>query len=432
MAIGFDIYSRPETKFAVTQSCRSGKAASSSIKELIQGGLGFLIYRPVYPQNIPIHEYSCDNVSGFVVGVYSIERLVQKALKEAGAENLNLKIYESIQGTTQPIYNHTANHNGSHLAYISNQNFFETSSSFIIPIIDHKWHVQLSVPNTYFLTNKSWGSWLVLFFGMLFTGILATFTLTILGQNQVLQEAVLAATNEIKKQRAMVEEEARLSSLGQMAGSVAHEINNPLAIIQSYAELLSLANREGKLTDEKLQSSTQKILDTVERIAKIVRGLRTISSEGKREEVKNHNLKDIVEETLVICKQRFKNHSITLEYTIDPSITVLCNSIQLSQVLINLLNNSFHALADLKTKWIKIEEKRNDNFIDLIVIDSGPGIENSIRNKIFDPFFTTKSVNLGSGLGLSISKELMRAQNGDLIYDSNAKNTKFIIRIPVV
>lgn len=429
--LGFDIHSRPQTNLTVEHSCNSGKAKASFIKTLIQGGQGFLIYRPVYPQQVPAKNYSCDNVKGFVIGIYSVDKLVKHAIKEAGAENLNINIYEPVGESFKTIYNHKP---GKDSIFINGNknNISSELSTFSVPIINHQWLVRIHLSDRYFLTNKAWSSWLVLFFGMLFTAILSTFTLTILGQNQVLQDAVQSATNEIKKQRLMVEEEARLSSLGQMAGSVAHEINNPLAIIQSYAELLSLANKKGKLTDQKLQGATQKILETVERIAKIVKGLRTISSEGKREVVKEHNLEKIVEETLVVCKQRFKNNRITLEYNIDPSISVLCNAVQFSQVLINLLNNSFHALENLPTKWVKIEAKNHEKYIDLHLSDSGAGIDPAIRNKIFDPFFTTKTVNIGSGLGLSISRQLMRSQNGDLLYDPNAKNTKFIIRIPMV
>ena len=112
------------------------------------------------------------------------------------------------------------------------------------------------------------------------------------------------------------------------------------------------------------------------------------------------------------------------------NISIKGDQVQLSQVFINLLNNSYDALCDAQNKWIKIELKESDTEFLISFIDNGAGIQEDIKQKIFNPFFTTKEFGKGTGLGLGISKAIMEKHNGELLLDSTHPHTCFIVKLP--
>lgn len=103
---------------------------------------------------------------------------------------------------------------------------------------------------------------------------------------------------------------------------------------------------------------------------------------------------------------------------------------QISQVLLNLINNAADAIADLPEKKITLKIKKVTHFVEISVVDSGLGIDPAIAEKMMQPFFTTKEVGKGTGLGLSISKGIVEKHKGFISFDFNAKNTTFVISLP--
>ena len=103
---------------------------------------------------------------------------------------------------------------------------------------------------------------------------------------------------------------------------------------------------------------------------------------------------------------------------------------QISQVLLNLFNNSFDAIENSDTKWIKHEVVYLENFARLEISDSGSGIQKALADKIMQPFFTTKPIGKGTGLGLSISRSIIEEHGGKFFLDETCPNTKFIIELP--
>lgn len=134
---------------------------------------------------------------------------------------------------------------------------------------------------------------------------------------------------------------------------------------------------------------------------------------------------------MAFCRERFKHHGIELSLESTTSeFAVECRPTQISQAILNLLNNAFDAVENLAEKWVRVSVKDMGVALTVAVTDSGKGIPKNIRNKILQPFFTTKEVGKGTGLGLSISRGIVAGHGGQLFIDASAPNTSFVIRLP--
>lgn len=236
---------------------------------------------------------------------------------------------------------------------------------------------------------------------------------------------------QLEHERARQIGASRLASLGEMAGGVAHEINNPLAIISGYAGRLKDILSQEPIAKERALEIVQRIDNTTNRIATIVKGLRAISRDGGFDVKERVSIETIVNDTLGLCSERFRNQGVEITKEIEPELYVYCRPVQISQVLLNLLTNAFFAVSKLSDGKISVHARRLESQIELTVTDSGRGVDHGIRERIFEPFFTTKPVGVGTGLGLSIAASIVREHEGELLLDPNSKETKFVIRLPV-
>lgn len=227
-------------------------------------------------------------------------------------------------------------------------------------------------------------------------------------------------------------ESAKLSSLGEMAGGIAHEINTPLAIIVGKASLLLGFYASGNATPASCVDQIEKIKLTAERIGKIIKGLRLFSRNSTDDSAEPVALASVVESTLELCNERLKFAEIELIKDIDERCEVLGKSAEISQVIMNLVNNSMDALETLNEKWIKIQVKQLEGQCVIKVSDSGTGIPANIFDKIMNPFFTTKEVGKGTGLGLSISSGIIKSHGGRIWCDREAPKTTFVIELPLL
>lgn len=235
-------------------------------------------------------------------------------------------------------------------------------------------------------------------------------------------------TKARESQQALIQT-AKMTSLGEMAAGIAHEINTPLAIIVSATDQVKeLFKNNAK---EKAFLRLEKIQSTALRIAQIVRGLRTFSRSSEEDSSANTHLQQIILDTISLCSEKFKIRGTSLDFKMHHDPEVLCIPTQLSQVILNLLNNSLDATETLPTKWVKIDLSGDSTKCFIKITDSGHGISTAIQNKIMQPFFTTKDVGKGTGLGLSISKGIIDSFKGRLFYDTTSPNTCFIIELPI-
>ena len=241
----------------------------------------------------------------------------------------------------------------------------------------------------------------------------------------------LKNSRRIREQIANLAHSSKLVALGEMAGSIGHEINNPMAVIKLSAEHmreeLNLSIPNHKMVTMKLD----KILLMSDRISRIIIGLRKFA----RQEpclLKPVDVKYIIGESLDICSERFRQNSVTLRFVHEGTTRLVdADEVQIMQVMINLLNNAFDAVANSLDPWVKIELKYTEKNAVIWVTDSGKGIPIEITDKIMHPFFTTKELGKGTGLGLSVSKGIIDKHGGKLYYDKNSENTRFVVEIPL-
>lgn len=237
------------------------------------------------------------------------------------------------------------------------------------------------------------------------------------------------AQKKLREQELRTIYSAKLASLGEMAAGIAHEVNNPLTIIQGSANIVGKLVEQEPINVASIKMFTAKMIDTTERISKIIRSLKALSRNGENDSKEWFPLTNVFNQCFDISLQRFKQHGIDLKSVeIDSDLLFYGREFQLCQVLINLINNSVDAIKDLDDKWIKISAKIDDNFLEFLVVDSGTGIPEHLHAKIMDPFFTTKNVNQGTGLGLSISKSIIHDHGGELNLLTTSSNTTFRMR----
>lgn len=236
----------------------------------------------------------------------------------------------------------------------------------------------------------------------------------------------LALHSELENERSKSIRNSKLASLGEMSAGIAHEINNPLAIISGSAGLLAkFANNP-----EKLASKVETIQKSCERIARIVTSLRKFSRTGDKSNLQRNKISKIAREATVLTEAKSKRHSVPVTLDCSSESQILCDDVEIEQVLVNLINNAIDAVKRVPEKWVKVALFDDADSVVLRISDSGSGIPNNIRSKLFQPFFTTKKVGEGTGLGLSITKGILDEHNATISILANSPNTCFEIRLP--
>lgn len=234
------------------------------------------------------------------------------------------------------------------------------------------------------------------------------------------------------EQKAQMVATAKFLALGEMAAGIAHEVNNPLAIIAGRTLTLRRLIATDPDDRARLAEFAQDIEDSAYRIVKIVRGLQSFSRSGDNDPFIPVSLRSIIDDILTFSAARFANSGIELITTVEnPEQTLECRPVQISQVLLNIMNNAYDSVKDSPVKWVELRTKKVGPMLEISVTDSGPGIPVEIRERIFEPFFTSKPVGEGTGLGLSIARGLVESHHGTIVLDETYKNTRILIRLPL-
>jgi signal transduction histidine kinase len=241
---------------------------------------------------------------------------------------------------------------------------------------------------------------------------------------------------EIVDQTVKLVHTSRLAALGEMSAGLAHEVNNPLAIISGNINVIKkqlLNEDDHKFDREVVSNSINKINKSIERVNKIIHGLKHLSKQSDQLPKEIVLIDSIVEETLFFCAELLQSQKIQFKINPMPLLKVNCHPTQISQVLINLIKNAadyLNELDEISDKWINISVKGHNSNIIITVSNGGSPISKEIESKLFDAFFTTKGAGKGTGLGLSICKNIILEHNGKLFLDTTMPNTTFVIELP--
>jgi two-component system, NtrC family, sensor kinase len=234
----------------------------------------------------------------------------------------------------------------------------------------------------------------------------------------------------------MAIQESKMAALGKMAAGIAHEINNPLAVIGEKAgwikDLLTMADVSKSENFQEIAAAVTKIEYHVNRARTITH--RLLGFARRLEPVTEIlNINTVLEESLAFLENeaRYRNIDIQADYALDLPKTA-SDPAQLQQVFLNILNNAIDAIGKDGEVHLKTRHLAKPNEIGIEINDTGPGIPKEMLNKIFDPFFTTKEVGKGTGLGLSISYSIVEKLGGRMMVASEeGKGTTFTIYLPV-
>lgn len=373
---------------------------------------GFLFYAPIYEKDGTFigHVYAPFVISKLIYGV-----LLQKS------RNINF----ALKDEDSLLYN-------EHLGQKTENSF---KAKIDLDLYGRTWTFDLRSTKSFEERTSNSQPLIILIGGFIIDFLLLGLFLSMSRSNKRAAKIAQKLANEAQLQRKSAEQASKLASLGEMAGGIAHEINNPLSVILTYSNMMGELDKVGHLADspDLLREATVKIDKSVKRITVITDGLRTFSRDGTQDAFKLENLKEIVQDTIEFAQEGLRTKGINLEFKSPPFVSIKCQKVQLSQVLINLINNAKHEAqkSDEKLISIIVSTDHKKKVAKVSITNSGAPISEEISEKLFQPFFTTKEPGEGTGLGLSISKTIIDAHNGDLYLDKEAKMTTFIIEIPL-
>jgi C4-dicarboxylate-specific signal transduction histidine kinase len=253
--------------------------------------------------------------------------------------------------------------------------------------------------------------------------------------NEIKNQRIYDQEKEIQVQKAASINQARLASLGEMAASIAHEINNPLTVLAFSGKKLEQLAMSKTFDPDRLLHFTSKVNKTIERMVKTIQGLKRLGRDADNDEMSPVKIKEVVSNVLDLCQVSLTSKGIEVKIDfndIDENLVINCREVQVMQILLNLLNNAVDVVKDLDQPWINLDIKLKNEIISFSIIDCGKGISEEIEHKMFQPFFTTKDIGEGTGLGLSISAQMAKEHKGKLYVDRSLKeHTKMTLDLPL-
>jgi len=244
------------------------------------------------------------------------------------------------------------------------------------------------------------------------------------------------SNQELKETQEKLSQANKMAAIGQLAGGVAHELNNPMTAVSIYSDMLlnDLKEEEFECTDENVLNRFSERMETMksaaDRCKEITDNLLRFSRKSGEEFV-DVKVENVVENTFSLLGKKLEDENIDLDINLDEDLPIIeGNPKQLQQVFTNIILNAEDAIED--DGQIEIEAKIKKDEIEIKFTDNGEGIEKEDVEKIFEPFYTTKAPGEGTGLGLSISYRIINDHDGDIKVESEkGKGTTFRIFLPI-
>lgn len=235
----------------------------------------------------------------------------------------------------------------------------------------------------------------------------------------------------VNKQKQLSSQE-KFAALGVLSAGIAHEVNNPLAVLKCYTDSLRIMIEKNNCTSEGLEKIADRFDLSITRIRDIIEGLRSLSRDNDSDNFSPVDLKKTLtlSQKFVTAQSPAYAKYLSLEFP-ETIPQVLGRSGPLSQVFVNLMSNACYEVVEMDNPWVKASIESDDDFVYIKVRDSGK-ISKIRARKVMDPFYTTKPEGQGTGLGLSISHNIVEKHNGELYVDLDEENTCFVVKLPKI
>jgi C4-dicarboxylate-specific signal transduction histidine kinase len=252
---------------------------------------------------------------------------------------------------------------------------------------------------------------------------------------EALEETIRKKTQEVEVVRAQSLESARLASLGELAAGVAHEIASPLTVMKGLTLELQQGIEAKTFESAHLKDYLGSLDHMMQRMLELVRGLLNLSHLSPDETQSSVLVSEMIHDVKVVCLEKAKRAGVKLLFT-GPThayqLSILGHASQLAQLLINLINNAFDAVSQMRNPTIEIRVgEEYPGFLNLQCIDNGPGIPEEVRGRLFEAFVTSKPKGKGTGLGLALAKKIVENHRGTIEWKELDGKTCFQLRIPV-
>lgn len=223
----------------------------------------------------------------------------------------------------------------------------------------------------------------------------------------------------------------RLAEMGRLAANVAHEINNPLMVVQGFAENIELLLTTDTFSRDEIQVQVLEIIKACQRMSRIVNKMNRMSRSQKLR-LFVVDLAEVALNSVDFLKSQIQGADVTIEFDFKNPIPIKCDAVQVEQILLNILSNALFALENQEgDRQIRISFEQFGKWQQIKVWNNGPPIPEAAQAHLMSPFFTTKPEGEGTGLGLAVSKAIMQVHGGDLSFQSSAeRGTEFCLSFP--
>ncbi|MGE0267347.1 MAG: CHASE domain-containing protein [Candidatus Omnitrophota bacterium] len=491
--IGFDLASDPARYAALFKARDENKILITNLLDLhIKDSpqKGFLAFNPLYRSDGPLEtvEQRRENLTGFILGVYTINDIASSLLMEREFKNIQIIILDITQTDNYSLIYSNLAEPVNPQEFIKGdlpQRLKDNPLSYIhtLSIGGRNWKI-IAFPTPFFFSSaRSFFSLAVLLFGLILSILISLILKANIDKTKEVERLVHERTKDLaqkekdlnntvmelkvshkklKETQDQLIHTKKLASIGQMAAGVAHEINNPLAFLCSNMEIMEQYSSQLTTVIKNVQSLNGKTQlqacdidqlfrgtnkedvfffaddikgvlkesnEGLDRIKNIVTQLRTFSRDRDDDTVIPVKLENLIDNVMKIVKSdALAKGEVVCDYKLQ--IKIPCEPQKMEQVFLNILSNALQAIPDKGR--IEIRTYRRDAFGCVEIRDNGVGIPENEIDKIFDPFFTTKPVGVGTGLGLSISYDIVKKHGGDIEVESApGKGTAFRVLLPV-
>jgi signal transduction histidine kinase len=412
-ALGLDIGSERMRRSAAEYSAKTGQMAITGGIHLVQSGrkeMGLLAFLPIYRDS-----KNFDSIWGWAYSPVKLSDVILNVQKKLQID-FSYHISDVTEGEEAAVTLFESEGNS--------QKKFDYRLSVDIPIFGRIWRIEGTgfYFHYYYLIRAFIFVWFALGVYLVFWS--NKFVLSFLDRQK-------SVSHLLQFQDGRMAQAARLSSMGEMAGALAHEMNTPISVIKAQVGFsLQRLENQGLEVDE-LKKDLLKIEKSANRIAKIVKAMGTYTRGSDQDPLEQVSFSLIADDVISLCKQRFDVSGVELKFEGNLAFDLECRRFQIGQLIMNLLNNSFEALAGKSSAWVKVQVETVGDKMVLSVIDSGRGIDPEIASKMMQSFFTTKREGRGFGLGLSTAQKMAQTYGGEVKYVSDSRNTRFDLILPL-